>query len=82
MKAVNGRHMSDKGFFGYTQGSDEILAELFVSAVEHIARGVRYGIELADEKINQEIYKEKAREKLNILEYAENAKNKKSLKKT
>ncbi len=62
----------------YYGDADSAAIELFAYAVEQIAEGTKLGIELASEKLAHEINKEKTREKLNILEYAENAKNKKN----
>ncbi len=60
--------------------SDEvdILATLFAFSVEAIMAGSKATVELIDDKLNKEVKKGKLREKLSILEYQEDAKNKRS----
>lgn len=55
----------------------DIGAYCFAGAVKLLAGSIKTSTRLIDEIINEEKYKEKMRNKLNILEYAENAKNKK-----
>ncbi len=58
--------------------SGDGLAMLFALAVKAISYGAKTGAEAVEGIVNKEVKKGKIREKLNILEYAENAKNKKN----